>query len=222
MLESLFIFTLPVFRTKQGAWHKRIQLNYKLSPTYSRLVIFSFRELHQTSLSALTAETSLIPQLKTKLVTQTKEVPAWPVINQLWFPEHHFSANCVSLHLGEVQNEILWARSLVFARLVSLAQIGELAFKQPSAFKQLGPGKKRIDMHHFWFMFSLVRLAIASMFQLLSCYFQHLDQLQKRSDWTKIFVAGQNLFWALVLVFNRQGMLISCSCNNITNQLHSF
>ena len=67
-LESLFTFTLPVFRTKQGAWHKRIQLsdegfsfsfhkNYKLDPTYPRLAIFSLRELHQTSPSALRAET---------------------------------------------------------------------------------------------------------------------------------------------------------------------
>ena len=57
-LESLFTFTLPVFRTKQGAWHKRIQLNYKLSPTYPQLAISSLRELHQTSPSALRAETS--------------------------------------------------------------------------------------------------------------------------------------------------------------------
>ena len=37
----------PIFRTKQVAWHKRIQLNYKLSTTYPRLAIFSLRELHQ-------------------------------------------------------------------------------------------------------------------------------------------------------------------------------
>ena len=47
-LESLFTFALLVFRTKQGTWHKRIQLtkasdfpsfhkNYKLGPTYPRL-----------------------------------------------------------------------------------------------------------------------------------------------------------------------------------------
>ena len=57
-LESLFNFHVPVFRTKQGAWHKRIRLNYKLSPTYPRLAIFSLRELHQTSPSTLRAETS--------------------------------------------------------------------------------------------------------------------------------------------------------------------
>ena len=51
-------FTLLVFRTKQGAWHKQIQLNYKLSSTYPRLAIFSLWELHQTSPSALMAETS--------------------------------------------------------------------------------------------------------------------------------------------------------------------
>ena len=85
--------------------------------------------------------TNLI-SLKTKLVTQTKGVPAWPVINQLWFPERHFWANCISLCLGEVQMKFyerslqallssaprsFAARSRVVARLVSLAQIGELA-----------------------------------------------------------------------------------------------
>ena len=40
--------------------------------------------------------TNLIP-LRTKLVTQTKRVPAWPVINQLCFLERHFSANGISL-----------------------------------------------------------------------------------------------------------------------------
>ena len=49
--------------------------------------------------------TNLIP-LRTKFDTQTKRVPAWPVINQLWFPEHHFSANGISLRLGEVQMKI--------------------------------------------------------------------------------------------------------------------
>ena len=77
-----------------------------------------------------------------KFDTQTKRVPAWPVINQLWFPERHFSANGISLRLGEVQMKIykgslqallssasrgFAARSRVLARLVSLAQIGELA-----------------------------------------------------------------------------------------------
>ena len=80
--------------------------------------------------------------LRTKLVTQTKGVPAWPVINQLCFPERHFSANGISLRLGEVQMKIYErslqallssaprgfpTRSRVHARLASLAQIGELA-----------------------------------------------------------------------------------------------
>ena len=120
--------------------------NYKLGPTYPRHAIFSLRELQHTSPSALSAATSsrytnLIP-LRTKFDTQTKRVPAWPVINQLWFPERHFSANGISLRLGEVQTKICkgWlqallssaprgfaTRSRVLARLVSLAQIGELA-----------------------------------------------------------------------------------------------
>ena len=81
--------------------------------------------------------TNLIP-LRTKLVTQTKRVPAWPVINQLCFPERHFSANGISLRLSEVQMKFyerslqallssaprgFAARSRVLARLASLAQI---------------------------------------------------------------------------------------------------
>ena len=30
-------------------------------------------------------------------------MPAWPVINQLWFPERHFSVSGISLNQGEVQ-----------------------------------------------------------------------------------------------------------------------
>ena len=80
--------------------------------------------------------------MRTKLVTLTKEVPAWPVINQLCFPERHFSANCISLRLGEVQMKFyerslqallssaprgFAVRSRVLAKLASLAQIGQLA-----------------------------------------------------------------------------------------------
>ena len=89
--------------------------------------------------SALRAETSLIP-LRTKFDTQ--RLPAWPVINQLWFPEGHFSVNGISLRLSKVQMKFyerslqallssaprgLAARSRIFVRLASLAQIGELA-----------------------------------------------------------------------------------------------
>ena len=81
--------------------------------------------------------TNLIP-LRTKFDTQTKRVPAWPVINQLWFPECHFSANGISLCLGKVQMKFherslkallssapcgFAASSCVLARLASLAQI---------------------------------------------------------------------------------------------------
>ena len=88
--------------------------------------------------------TNLIP-LRTKFDTQTKRVPAWPVINQLWFPERHFSANGISLRLGEVQMKF-YERSLqallfsaprgftacsrALARLSSLTQIEELARRQ--------------------------------------------------------------------------------------------
>ena len=54
--------------------------------------------------------TNRIP-LRTKLVTQTKRVSAWPVINQLCFPECHFSANGIFLRLSEVQMKF-YKRSL--------------------------------------------------------------------------------------------------------------
>ena len=71
-----------------------------------------------------------------------KGVPDWPVINQLCVPEHHFSANCISLRLGEVQMKFyerslqallslashgFAARSRILTRLALLAQMGELA-----------------------------------------------------------------------------------------------
>ena len=67
---------------------------------------------------------------------------SWPVINQLWFPESHFSANGISLRLSEVQIKIyerslqalfssaprgFAARSRVLGRLASLVQMGEPA-----------------------------------------------------------------------------------------------
>ena len=87
--------------------------------------------------------TNLIP-LRTKFDTQTKRVPAWPVINQLWSPGRHFSANGISLRLGEVQIKIckgslqallssapraFAACSRILARPVSLAQTGEIAHR---------------------------------------------------------------------------------------------
>ena len=82
--------------------------------------------------------TNLIP-LRTKFDTQTKRVPAWPVINQLWFPERHFSANGISLCLGEVQiNETLWeiiasSPFLGPSRLCcSLARSGETCLTHPN------------------------------------------------------------------------------------------
>ena len=119
--------------------------NYKLGPTYPRHAIFSLRELHQRSPSALRAEKSSRYQSdppENQTWKQMKWVPAWPVINQLWFPERHFSANGISLRLGEVQMKICkgWLQaplssaprgfatcSRVLTRLVSLAQTGELA-----------------------------------------------------------------------------------------------
>ena len=81
-------------------------------------------------------------------------MPAWPVINQLCFPERHFSANGISLRLGEVQMKFyerslqallssaprgFAARSRVRMRLASLARIGEHARRL-----------KQITLIQFW------------------------------------------------------------------------
>ena len=154
-LESLFTFTLPVFRTKQGAWHKGVQLmngfHFPSTRTTNsvRLILGSQYSLCENCIKRArllwglkqVVGTNLIP-LRTTFDTQTKRVPAWPVISQLWFPERHFSANGISLRLGEEQMKFyerslqailssaprgFAARSRVLERLASLAQIGERA-----------------------------------------------------------------------------------------------
>ena len=151
----LYFFTLPVFRIKQGAWHKWIQLmkgfHFPSTRTTNsvRLILGTQYSLCENYIKRARLHwglkqvlgTNLIP-LRTKFDTQTKRVPAWPVINQLCFPERHFSANGISLRLSEVQMKFyerslqallssaprgLAARSRIFVRLASLAQIGELA-----------------------------------------------------------------------------------------------
>ena len=144
MLESLFTFTLPVFRTKQGAWHKRIQpmkgFHFPSTRTTNsvRLILGSQYSLCANYIKRARLLWGLKQVLGTNLIPL---MPAGPVINQLWFPERHFSASGISLRLGEVQMKFyersfqallsptprgFAARSRVLARLVSLAQIGEL------------------------------------------------------------------------------------------------
>ena len=74
--------------------------------------------------------TNLIP-LRTKLNTPIKGEPVWPVINQLCFTELHFSANCVSLRLGEEQMKC-YERSL--QALLSSAPSGFAARSLARAF----------------------------------------------------------------------------------------
>ena len=57
--------------------------------------------------------------------------PAMPVINQLWLPERHFSANGISLRLGEVQMKI-YERSL--QALPSSAPCGFAASSRVNTF----------------------------------------------------------------------------------------
>ena len=146
-LGSLFNFHFPVFRTKQDAWHKRIRLNYKLSLTYPRLAIFSLRELHQTSPSTLRAETSFRyqydpPENQTchtdelqggasLACYQSTLISGTSFFSQLYFPSSGRSTN--EIYERSLQALLssaprgFAARSRVLARLVSLAQIGELA-----------------------------------------------------------------------------------------------
>ena len=119
-------------RTKQGALHKRIQLikgfHFPSTRTENSVRNILFARTKSNEPPRLlwglkqVVGTNLIP-LRTKLDTLTKEVPAWPVINQLCFPERHFSANGISLRLGEVRMKI-YERSL--QALLSSAPRGEL------------------------------------------------------------------------------------------------
>ena len=111
MLESLFTFTLLVFRTKQGAWHKRIQLNYKLSPTYPRLAIFSLWELHQTSPSALRAETSFQYQsdpLENQTCHTDEGGASLTCYQSTLISVTSFFSQLYFLSSGRRANEILW------------------------------------------------------------------------------------------------------------------
>ena len=120
--------------------------NYKLGPTYPRHAIFSLRELQQTSPSALSTETSSRyqsdPPDEPNLTHRRSGCQLGLLSINFDFRNVILNANGISLRLGEVQMKIRkgWlqallssaprgfaARSRVLARLVSLAQIGELA-----------------------------------------------------------------------------------------------
>ena len=122
--------------------------NYKLGPTYPRLAIFSLRELHQTSPSALRAETSSRyqsdPPEKPTLTHRRsgcqldllsvnfdfRNVIFQPMVPMVfpfvwakykWNLMRSLQALLSSAHRGFA------ARSHVLERLASLAQIGERA-----------------------------------------------------------------------------------------------
>ena len=93
MLEDI-AFTLQVFRTKQGAWHKLIQLmrgfHFPSTRTTNsvRLILGSQYSLCENYIKRArllwglkSSLTKLIPALRTKFDTQTKRVPAWPVLS---------------------------------------------------------------------------------------------------------------------------------------------
>ena len=151
-LSSLSLFSFSELNkaldTNEYSWWRvfiSFHKNYKLSPTYPRLAIFSLRDTKSNEPPRLlwglkqVLGTNLIP-LRTKLVTLTKEVRAWPVTNQLCFPERHFSVNCIFLRLSGVQMKFyerslqallssapggLAARSRVLARLAGWARLSK-------------------------------------------------------------------------------------------------
>ena len=117
----------------EGFWFS-FHKNYKLGPTHPRLTMFYWQSNTFTS----TANTTVLAiRALCKFVFQ---ICPENLINQLWFPEHHFTANGFFLRLGEVQMKIYdrslqallsspLARSCILVQLASLAQIGELAHK---------------------------------------------------------------------------------------------
>ena len=122
--------------------------NYKLSPTYPRLAIFSLRELHQTSPSALRGERSSRYQsdppenqiwhtdeagasltcYQSTLISETSFFSQW------YFPSSRRSTN--EFYQRSLQALLSSAPhcSRVLTRLASLAQIGELAHRLSQHF----------------------------------------------------------------------------------------
>ena len=153
---------------------------------------------------------------ETKLVTQTKRVPAWPVINQLCFPERHFSANGISLRLSEVQMKFyerslqallssaprgFAARSRVLARLASLAQIGELARRLRknllfSCSDAWNPWRKAISQFRITVYTAFSRMSALVPISTYNCLFTDpLFPLQSRSRQLVIEYKQQAIYW---------------------------
>ena len=104
------------------AFHK----NYKPGPTYPRLAIFSLQELNQTSLLiCFEGWNTFLEPIESPWepnLSHTKRVSAWPVINQLCFPECHFSAYGIFLRLSKVQMKF-YKRSLQSSPFLCLSRL---------------------------------------------------------------------------------------------------
>ena len=142
--------------------------------------------------------TNLIP-LRTKFDTQTKRVPAWPVINQLWFPERHFSANGISLRLGEVQMKI-WKGWL--QALLSPAHRGSAArFARPNRRACSQASGNTIRLLSIWSIFTLRPLFTKLFFTLIQLFFR--TQLTH----PKHCISWQLFFNAFVVIMNKSALI---------------
>ena len=123
------------------SWETNLTHKRWLSPTdgesdFLPLQVFFFRVWHNTGF----CDKSIV----FLLLAQNLGDASQPVINQLWFPECHFSSSGISLCLGEVQMKIyetslqalfssapqgFAAHLCLLAQLALLAQIGELAHR---------------------------------------------------------------------------------------------
>ena len=197
--------------------------NYKLGPTYPRHAIFSLRELHQTSPSALRAETS-------------SRYQSDPPENQIWHTdEAGASLACYQSTLisgtsffsqwyfpssGRSTNEILWEivasspfpcpsrlrRSLARSRETrfSLAQIGELA-RRLHASKELNLTVlfKNMPMYILWLNFILGLIFIFLCFGVWKCMIMRLKErkikLNKGQNWTTTYTLYKSLDYHMIL-----------------------
>ena len=135
--------TLLVFRTKQGTWHKQIQMmkgygfpssckNYKLGPTYLRLTIFywqsnTFTSTANTMVLVIRALCKLVfPNLPQKF-DQSTLISGTPFFSQWYFPSSENLWQIIAS--SPFLTPCSFMLSCVLTQLASLAQIRELAHR---------------------------------------------------------------------------------------------
>ena len=102
-LESLFTFTLLVFRTKQGPWHKRIhvmkgsdfpstrRLETRSDLSSARNILLAIHHFHTNSFARITSNEPVCFEGWNKF-----SVPIWYPENQIWHTDNGRRKRCSS------------------------------------------------------------------------------------------------------------------------------